>query len=100
MSSDLNALVTELGRRARAASLALATTPTEDKNSALLRLADRIDASHAALLAANQKDLESDAAKDLAAAQRDRLTLNPARLKALAASVREVAALPDPVGEV
>ncbi|HVW19871.1 MAG TPA: glutamate-5-semialdehyde dehydrogenase [Opitutaceae bacterium] len=100
MSSDLNALVTELGRRARAASLALATTPTEAKNGALLRLADRIDAAHAVLLEANRKDLEAGSARQLTAAQIDRLTLNPARLKVLAASVREVAALPDPVGEV
>jgi len=100
MSADLALIVTDLGRRARAASLALAIAPTAAKNAALLRLADLIDASNDPILLANQKDLAGAKADGLAAAQIDRLTLDPARLKKLAESVREVAALPDPVGEV
>ncbi len=100
MSADLVQLVTSLAQRARAAALGLATAPTAAKNAALTKLADLIDASHPALLAANAQDLASPEAAALTPAARDRLTLNPARLKHLAESVREVAALPDPVGDV
>ena len=100
MSADLTSLVTSLAQRARAASLVLATTPTAAKNAALARLADLIDTSHAALLAANARDLSSPEAAALTAASRDRLTLTTARLTHLAASVREVVALPDPVGDL
>ncbi len=100
MSVDFATLVTDLGRRARAASLELANVTTQAKNDALLRLADLIEASSAPILAANRRDLDGAAEAGLAAAQVDRLTLDAARLKKLAASVREVAALPDPVGTV
>jgi glutamate-5-semialdehyde dehydrogenase len=98
MSADLASLVTSLAQRARAASLVLATAPSAAKNAALAKLADLIDASHAALLAANAKDLASPEAAALAPAGRERLTVSPAKLKHLAQSVREVIALPDPVG--
>ena len=100
MSADLVQLVTSLAQRARAAALGLATVPTAAKNAALTKLADLIDAAHPALLAANTQDLASPEAAALSPAARDRLTLNPARLQHLAESVREVAALPDPVGDV
>lgn len=100
MAVEPVALVTSLAQRARAASLLLATVPTERKNAALAELARRIDQSHPALLAANARDLASPEAATLSAAARDRLTLNETRLLQLAASVREVAALPDPVGEL
>ncbi len=100
MSAELVQLVTSIAQRARAASLVLATTPTAAKNAALLKLADLLPASAAALLAANAQDLAAAAANGLAAAQIDRLTLTPKRLADLAESVRQVAALPDPAGEV
>jgi glutamate-5-semialdehyde dehydrogenase len=100
MSADLVQLVTSLAQRARAASLVLATAPTEAKNRALAALAGLIDSSHPALLEANQRDLASPEAAALTAAARDRLTLNEKRLRHLAESVREVVALPDPIGEV
>jgi glutamate-5-semialdehyde dehydrogenase len=100
MPTDLAQLVTDMARRARAASLALATAPTEAKNDALRRLADLIDASHPALLAANREDCSAAAENRLSAAQIDRLTLSASRLKTLAESVREVAKLPDPVGGI
>ena len=100
MSAELTSLVTSLAQRARAASLVLATVPAAAKNAALARLADLIDASHAALLAANASDLASPEAAALSAASRDRLTLTTARLNHLAVSVREVIALPDPVGDL
>lgn len=100
MSAELAQLVTTLAQRARAASLLLATAPTAKKNAALQALADLIDGSHAQLLAENERDLASPEAAALTAAARDRLTLTPARLKHLADSVREVVALPDPVGDL
>ncbi len=100
MSDDLRQLVTGIAQRARAASLVLSSAPSAAKDDALLRLAGLIDGSHPSLLAANKRDLDEAAANGLTEAQIDRLTLTPARLKALAESVREVAALPDPVGAV
>ncbi|MES2696564.1 MAG: glutamate-5-semialdehyde dehydrogenase [Verrucomicrobiota bacterium] len=99
MSAELAQLVTSLAQRARAASLVLATAPREKKDAALEKLADLIDASHFALLEANQRDLLSPEATALTPASRDRLTLSESKLHQLAVSVREVAALPDPVGE-
>src|SRR5579859_7888408 len=98
MSADLANLVRSIAQRGRAASLVLATAPTAAKDAALAKLADLIDASHPSLLAANAKDLASPEAAALAPAGRERLTISPAKLKHLAQSVREVIALPDPVG--
>ena len=100
MASDLAELVTTLARRARAAALVLANVPRERKDAALLRLAGMIESAGPELLAANARDLASPEAAALPAATRDRLTLTPERLRQLAESVRQVAALADPVGEV
>lgn len=100
MSADLAQLVTRIAQRARAASLVLATTPTAQKNAALLKLAELLPAAQTELFAANAQDLAAAESHGLTAAQIDRLTLTPARLAALAEAVRQVAALPDPVGEV
>jgi glutamate-5-semialdehyde dehydrogenase len=99
MSADLAALVTAIAVRARAAALVLATTPTAQKDAALLALARLLPAAESTLLAANALDLTAARAAGLPAAQIDRLTLTPARLAHLAESVAQVAALPDPVGE-
>jgi len=71
----------------------------EDKNKALLKLAQDFQAASAEILAANKKDLEKLPA-ETAAAFRDRLTLNPERIDGMVESLKQVAALPDPVGEV
>ena len=99
MSADLNQLVTDLARRARAASLVLATAPADAKNAALARLAELLPASADALLAANARDLAAAKENNLSGAQIDRLTLNARRIAQIAEGVRQVAALPDPVGE-
>ena len=99
MSADLAQLVTDIARRARAASLVLATVPTAAKNAALARLAELLPASADALLAANANDLAAAKENGLTGAQIDRLTLNPKRIAQMAEGVRQVAALPDPVGE-
>ncbi len=100
MSEDLAALVTAIANRARSASLQLALAPSQARNAALTDLARRIDASHGVLGAANGRDLAAARANGLTAAQVDRMTLSPERLRDLAESVRQVAALPDPLGEV
>jgi glutamate-5-semialdehyde dehydrogenase len=100
MPEDLTALVTAMAVRARAASLALALSPSSARNAALMDLAARIDRSHSALEKANGLDLAAAKVNGLPSAQVDRLTLNPERLRHLAESVRQVASLPDPLGEV
>ncbi len=98
-AEDHATLALRLARAARAASLILARTPTERKNAALLRLATLLDGAHEALAAANALDLEAGARAGLSPALLDRLRLTPARLAAMAEGVRQIAALPDPVGE-
>ena len=88
----------DLAARARAAADQLATITREPKDRWLLRSADALQKKSDAIVAANARDL--DAATDLPAAMRDRLTLTPARLEAAAEGLRQVAALPDPVGQV
>ncbi|HRE06500.1 MAG TPA: glutamate-5-semialdehyde dehydrogenase [Opitutaceae bacterium] len=99
MSADLVHLVTAIAQRARAASLVLATASTAQKNAALLALAEALPAAADALLTANARDLAQAEANGMTKAQIDRLTLTPTRLASLAESVRQVAALPDPVGQ-
>jgi glutamate-5-semialdehyde dehydrogenase len=82
--------------RARAASSGLALLSTEEKNSLLHAIADAIEAHEKEILAANQEDIKGSG---LEGAMRDRLTLTPARIKEMAQGVRDVAALPDPIGE-
>ena len=99
MPARLQKTVTDLARRARAASLALAVAPGEAKNAALARLAELLPASADALLAANAKDLAAAKKNRLTSAQIDRLTLDPKRIAQMAGGVSQIAALPDPVGE-
>ena len=89
-----------MGERARAAALALAQVPAAEKNRILLSMADELMAREEAILEANARDLAAAEAHGLTAAMKDRLLLNSKRLSAMADGVRQVAALPDPVGEV
>ena len=92
--------ILDLGKRAHAASRLLARADTKQKNAALLRMADELVARSAAILAANEKDVTKAAAEGLSTAMIDRLTLTPKRVAAMADGIREVVALPDPVGEL
>jgi glutamate-5-semialdehyde dehydrogenase len=92
--------VADLGRRARAASRVLATASSSAKNAALLTAADLLGDRANELVAANGVDLEAAAAAGMEAGPLDRLRLTEARLAGMAAGLRTVAALPDPVGEV
>ncbi|HEX2588937.1 MAG TPA: glutamate-5-semialdehyde dehydrogenase [Gaiellales bacterium] len=84
--------------RARAAARELAFLNSDTRNAGLLAVADAIDGAGDALVAANRTDLEAAAGERPAI--RDRLTLDGARCAALASAVRDIAALPDPVGRV
>ncbi len=92
--------MTELGAQARAASREIARADTGDKNRALLAMAEAIDASREALVEANQKDMQNGRDKGLDAAMLDRLELTPARIDGMIEGLRQVAALPDPVGGI
>jgi glutamate-5-semialdehyde dehydrogenase len=100
VSQSLETQVTAIAEKARLASLALAVSTTATRNAVLKRIAELLDHSHEAIIAANRRDLDSDAAKGLSASELDRLALDPSRLRHLALSVRQVAGLPDPLGEV
>jgi glutamate-5-semialdehyde dehydrogenase len=89
-----------LGQHARQASRALARAGTAQKNAALLATAAEIRAAAATLQLENARDLEAGKAKGLDAALLDRLTLSDARIESMAEGLEQIAALPDPVGEI
>jgi glutamate-5-semialdehyde dehydrogenase len=97
-SDGVAAYVEGVARAARAASRAMARATSAQKNAALLAIAARVREKSADILAANRADV--DAASGLDAAMVERLTLNPARVEAMAAGVAEVAALADPIGGI
>jgi len=99
-TTDLAAYAETLGRQARQASLVLARSGGRQRTDALLRMAGRIRAATAHLLAANRKDLDAASENKLTAAMIDRLRLDEGRVDRIAAAVEEVAAQPDPVGEI
>ena len=98
--SDLKTQIEDFGRRARAAARVLARTSREQKDRGLLAMADELVAAAPEILPANARDVEKARAAGLSGAMLDRLTLTEARLAAMADGIREVAALPDPVGEI
>ncbi len=93
-------LVHELCQAARAAARQLAVAGSDQKNQALLNLAQALLAQAPALKAANQADLSAAAGAGMSKAMLDRLTLSDAVIASMAQGLKEVAALPDPVGEV
>ncbi len=100
MSDDLASQIHLIGTRARAASHLIGRAETAAKNQALMAIAAALEAGAPDLTAANRLDLERGQQQGLDSALLERLELNPARIKAMADGVREVAALPDPVGEI
>ncbi len=97
---DIKQYMTTIGQQARAASRALSRAETAAKNLALLAMAELIEQRSAALIAANAKDMAAGRDNGLDAALLDRLELNAARVAAMAEGLRQVAALPDPIGEI
>ncbi|MCB2022006.1 MAG: glutamate-5-semialdehyde dehydrogenase, partial [Burkholderiaceae bacterium] len=97
---ELERYMAAVGQAARAASGALAAAQTAAKNAALLGLARRIRAARAALQAANALDVEAAKAAGLAAPMVDRLRLGPGEIEQMAEGAEQIAALPDPIGEI
>ena len=97
---SVKAYMADLGSRARQASRVVAAASTQVKNSALLAIAEQIDVTREELGRANARDLESGRDSGLAAALLDRLELNAARIDAMIEGLRQMAALPDPCGEI
>ena len=96
----VDALMLDIGRRARAAARPLAIASTEAKNSALIAMAEAVVANEQAILAANAIDLKNAEDSGLAASFIDRLALDPGRIAAIAEGIRAIADLKNPVGEV
>lgn len=100
--NEVDKQVREIARRALGASRRLAALSTADKNAALVRIAELLEApqSQPMLLEANARDLQTAASLGLSEAMLDRLRLTPQRIKGMVEGTRQVAALPDPVGAV
>lgn len=90
----------ELGQNARAAAKTMATATTKTKNDALIAVADALDSQRATILDANQADMAAGRNHGLDAALLDRLELNSPRIDAMIEGLQQVAALPDPCGEI
>src|SRR5262245_30404328 len=96
----MSEMVLEQARRAKAAARRLGTLGTDVKNAALHAMADALTAHAAAIKDANAADVAAGRERGLSEALLDRLTLNDKRIQAMAEGLRQIAALPDPVGQV
>jgi glutamate-5-semialdehyde dehydrogenase len=92
--------ILETCKKARAASVELAKISGEAKDRALCRMANALEANSDKILAANKQDVEAAKARGMKPAQLDRLALEKRKIKTMARCIREVSALPDPVGEI
>nr|WP_236012254.1 glutamate-5-semialdehyde dehydrogenase [Marinobacter mangrovi] len=97
---DISAYMADVGQKAREAATAVARSSTAERNDALLAMADALDASRDALTDANRQDLDAGRENGLEPAMLDRLELTPARIDTMIEGLRQVASLPDPIGEI
>jgi glutamate-5-semialdehyde dehydrogenase len=97
---DIPGLVREIVERAQRAARQLARLPSGVKNDALMRMAAALEAEENALITLNARDVERAQESGLSSAMIDRLRLTPKRISDMARGLREIAALPDPIGEV
>ncbi|MEC8080102.1 MAG: glutamate-5-semialdehyde dehydrogenase [Pseudomonadota bacterium] len=97
---SLESYMNEVGQKARAASRQLTRATTEQKNKALFAMADALEHARPRLKEENAKDLENGKQKGLEPALLDRLELNDARIDGMIEGLKQVATLPDPVGEI
>ncbi|WP_404381245.1 glutamate-5-semialdehyde dehydrogenase [Caenispirillum salinarum] len=97
---DVRDLMADIGRRAKAAALVLARTPSGPKDAALKAAASALRSGVAEIQAANALDMDAGREKGLTAAMLDRLELTDARIEGMAQGLEAIAALPDPVGSV
>lgn len=100
MTTSVSELIIEAGQKARAASRRMAAASTADKNNALLRLAELLEAKKEAIFAANERDLAKAKKNGLKESFVDRLRVTEKVLRLMAEGARQTAALPDPVGEI
>jgi glutamate-5-semialdehyde dehydrogenase len=100
MESDVKAVMAAMGQKARSAARVLTFASTDAKNAALTAAADAMLAETPALLAANAEDIVAAKERGISNAFLDRLTLTDARIQGMAQGLRDIAALPDPVGTV
>ncbi len=98
--TDVKQQVHDAARRARTAAATLALTPRAAKDEALTAIADALVAASAEIIAANAKDVDTARTAGTSENVIDRLSLDEGRIRAFAEGVRDIAALPDPVGEV
>ncbi len=96
--ASLADIMMDMGRRGRAASARLAGLSADQRTKGLVAVADAIDVSAAPILEANARDMAGGRSKGLSDAMLDRLALTPERVQSISKAVRDVAALPDPVG--
>jgi glutamate-5-semialdehyde dehydrogenase len=99
MNGNLQEMLFDLGKKARVAARFLATAPTDQKNQALLSMADALEKNAGPILQANALDVEKGWEQGLGPALIERLTLNQNRIIDMAEGLREIAVLQDPVGE-
>ena len=97
---DIQSYMYTVGRAARVAARELARAETRAKDLALETIAEAIELNAGTLLQANARDLEAAKTRELEAALVDRLTLNDSRITSMADGLRQIAQLPDPVGEI
>ena len=100
MTTSVSELIIEAGQKARAASRRMAAASTADKNKALLRLAELLEAKKEDIFAANEQDLVRAKKNGLKESFVDRLRVTEKVLRLMAEGARQTAALPDPVGEI
>lgn len=98
--TTLQETVKAIGTRARLASKAIMRATDQQKSAALTAIADVLDRSHDVLVAANEKDLAQAKSRELSSALLDRLTLSPKSLMLMSQSLRQIAAMPDPIGSL
>jgi glutamate-5-semialdehyde dehydrogenase len=99
-AADVRQYMLGLGQRARRAARFMAAAETAAKNTALLAMADALERARDTLIAENKKDLDAGRQHGLDDALLDRLTLDAGRIAAMAEGLRQIASLPDPVGEI
>ncbi|MBQ9620251.1 MAG: glutamate-5-semialdehyde dehydrogenase [Neisseriaceae bacterium] len=97
---DIHQYITQLAEKAKAASYVIANADTQQKNQALYAIAQLLRENEDQLIAANQKDMQSAQEKGLDAALLDRLQLSSKTVSSMAEGLEQIAALPDPVGEM
>jgi glutamate-5-semialdehyde dehydrogenase len=100
MSVNVSELVLNICKKAKEASYILARLPAETKNRALYNMADALEEHAEEILEANRRDVEASRVRGVKEALIDRLILNKSRISKMAQCLREVAELPDPVGEI